>query len=106
MLTDDADLRTSSSVVQHMMTSSPSEVRSPGQVVVHFTGENSSQKDFIIRYDARAFEASVEKVPLVAKEDEGIRTKWGDTIYRINFKSIAPLKKARFVYEIVAAKAK
>lgn len=106
VLTDDADLRTSSSIVQHMMTSSPSEVRSPGQVVVHFTGENSSQKDFIIRYDARAFEASVEKVPLVAKEDEGIRTKWGDTIYRINFKSIAPLKKARFVYEIVAAKAK
>ena len=87
---DDVDLRASSPVIQHLMTSSPSEVRTPGQVVVHFKGENSSEKDFIIRYDARAFEASVEQVPLVAREDEGIRTKWGDTIYSINFKSIAP----------------
>lgn len=86
------------------MTSSPADVRKPGEVIVHYKREDGSQKDFLIRYDSRAFEASVEKIPLVAKEDQGILTKWGDTIYRINFKSIAPVKKAQFGFEVVGAR--
>jgi phosphotransferase system IIA component len=41
----------------------------------------------------------VEKVPLTAMEDEGIRTKWGDNIYRINFNLLHPKAsdKVRFI---------
>ena len=49
-------------------------------------------------------EATVEKIPLVAKEDEGILSKWGDTIYRINFKSTSPLKKGQHTFRVVEAK--
>lgn len=106
VIRDVADLETAAPVTQHMMTSSPAEVVKPGELVIHYKGENGAQKDFVVKYDARAFEASVDKVPLVAKEDEGILRKWGDTIYRINLKSIAPVKKGQFGFEVVAAKSR
>lgn len=34
--------------------------------------------------------ATVEKKKLTAIKDKGVEEKWGDTIYRINFKAIAP----------------
>ena len=106
VVSDVANLKSAASVTQHLMTSSPSEVLKPGEVTIHYKGENGFQQDFVIKYDARAFEASVEKVPLVAKEDQGILTKWGDTIYRINFKTISPVTKSQFDFEVVAKKSK
>lgn len=104
VITDLADLKSPSSVTQHLMTSWPSEVRTPGEVIVHYKGEKGLEKDFIVRYDAKLWEATVEKVPLVSKEDQGILSKWGDTIYRINFKTISPLKKGQHSFRVVAAK--
>lgn len=103
---DVAELKTSASVIHHLMTSSPAEVEKPGTVMVHYKDQQGKQKDFMIKYDARSLEASVEKVPLVEKEDQGILTKWGDTIYRINFKSVSPVKKANYGFEVVAARSK
>ena len=104
VVTDVADLKSAAPVVQHLMTSSPADVRKPGEVIVHYQGEDGSRKDFLIKYDPRVFSAFVEKIPLIEKEDQGILTKWGDTIYRINFSSIAPVQKAQLGFEVVAAK--
>lgn len=104
IITDLADLDVASSVTQHLMTSSPSEVRKPGEVIIHYRGKDGAQKDFVVLYDARLMEATVEKIPLVAKEDEGILSKWGDTIYRINFKSTSPLKKGQHTFRVVEAR--
>lgn len=104
VITDMSDFKSAVPVVQHLMTSSFAEVIKPGEVVIHYKGENGVAKDFVIRYNARNLEASVEKVPLVAKEDQGILTKWGDTIYRINLKSILPKKNVQHTFEVVAMK--
>lgn len=106
IVTDVADLQSAAPVTQHLMTSCRSEVVKPGEVLMHFEGANGMQKDFIVKYDATVLQASVEKVPLVAKEDQGIITKWGDTIYRINFTSLAPIKKGQYTFQVVAAKTK
>lgn len=103
VITDRADLKSPSPVTQHLMTSWPSEVRKPGEVIVHYS-QNGLPKDFIVRYDAKLLEATIEKVPLVSKEDQGILDKWGDTIYRINFKTISPLKSGQHTFSVIAAK--
>lgn len=103
---DAANLNVAASLTQHLMTSSPATVIKPGEVVIHYTGRDGVKKDFIVKYDARLLEASVEKIPLVAKEDQGILTKWGDTIYRINFKSTAPMKTGQFGFEVLPVKRK
>lgn len=53
-------------------------------------------------YDPGRMQASVEKVKLDAPEDRGIITKWGDTIYRINFKVLAPKPSGKFNFSIAA----
>jgi hypothetical protein len=45
-------------------------------------------------------QAEVEKVKLSTEEDEGIRSGWGDRIYRINFKVIAPKLKDTYTFQI------
>ena len=54
------------------------------------------RKSFELKYDAGQMEVSVEKVLLEAPEDKGIITKWGDTIYRVNFDVKKPKAKDRF----------
>jgi hypothetical protein len=44
----------------------------------------------------------VQKVLLTAMEDQGIIQKWGDTIYRINFKVVSPKANDKFSFEIAA----
>ena len=56
--------------------------------------------DFIIRYNPKQMEAVVEKVALTTMEDQGIIQKWGDRIYRINFKVISPKTNDKFNFEI------
>ena len=106
IVTDVADLRSAVPVVQHLMTSSPAEVVRPGEVLIHYSGENGFKKDFVVKYDADLWDASVEKIPLVAKEDHGILTKWGDTIYRINLKSLNPQKQNKYTFQVAAANGK
>lgn len=104
VITDVGQLRGPSPVTQHLMTSSPSELGKPGEVVVHFKGSNGAAKDFIISYDPKLLEASVENVPLTQKEDQGIITKWGDTIYRINFRSRSPARDVKHSFDIKPGK--
>jgi hypothetical protein len=106
VVSDAADLKSPGAVVQHLMTSSRAEVSKAGEILIHYKGESGALQDFIIKYDASLLDASVEKIPLVAKEDQGILTKWGDTIYRINFRSRTPVKKARFGFEVLPVKSK
>src|SRR5690606_34331017 len=103
---DVAALKSAGSVTQHLMTSSPAEVVKPGEIVIYYTGKNGEKKDFVVKYDARALQASVEKISLAAKEDQGILAKWGDTIYRINLKSTAPVTRVNYGFEVVAMKPK
>jgi hypothetical protein len=70
-------------ITEHLMTCYPAEVVKPGVIVIH-RKEGNTSKDFFLRYSPGALRATVEKVPLVTEEDEGVKQKWGDNIYRIN----------------------
>jgi hypothetical protein len=89
-------------VTEHLMTCYPAEVTKPGELVIHYAPQDGTAKDFVITYNPKQMEPTVEKVPLTAMEDEGIRTKWGDTIYRINFKVTAPKTNDRYSFVIAA----
>jgi hypothetical protein len=45
---------------------------------------------------------TVEKVVLTAMEDKGIKEKWGDNIYRINFNVVAPKTNDKINFSIAA----
>jgi hypothetical protein len=98
---DSYTLKKSDSITEHLMTCYPAEVIKPGELVIHCQSKNGNQKDFVIHYNARQMQPSIEKVPLTAMEDKGVQDKWGDTIYRINFTVTAP--KASDVIELVIA---
>lgn len=99
---DAIDLKRSEAVTQHLMTSHPAEVIKPGEVLIRYKTANGIGKDFIVKYDAGKMQASVEKVSLEAMEDKGILTKWGDNIYRLNFK-VTDLKKTdQYTFEVSA----
>ncbi|WP_247231519.1 heparinase II/III family protein [Telluribacter sp. SYSU D00476] len=100
---DVVSLKNATGLTHHLMTSYPAEVGKPGELIIHYQPQGHSAKDFIVKYDARKMQPVVEKVKLEAMEDEGIRTKWGDTIYRINFKVISPKKVDKFDF-VVAEK--
>ena len=97
------NLKKADALVQHLMTSHPAEVKTPGELLIHYSPKKGTARDFVVKYDAKQMQASVEKVRLEAMEDKGILTKWGDTIYRINFKVIAPKTIDKFKF-VVAAK--
>ena len=86
-------------LTQHMMTCYPSEVTRPGELTIHFK-DQEKPIDFVVSYDSKTMEAVVEKIPLTAMEDQGVIQKWGDRIYRINFKVLSPKKVDRMKFEI------
>jgi hypothetical protein len=96
---DAIQLQKAGSVTEHLMTCYPAEVKQPGVLVIHGRDKNGSARDFYVRYPAKLLTAAVEKVPLVNMEDEGVKQKWGDNIYRINFKAqdIAAQSTLKFV---------
>lgn len=100
---DVVSLKKAESVTQHLMTCYPAEVTKPGELVIHYKPKNGEAKDFVVKYSAGQMEASVEKVPLTAMEDKGIIEKWGDNIYRINFRVTSPKVNDRFIFAIAPA---
>jgi len=68
--------------------------------VIHYQPKEGRSIDFVIKYDPKQWKASIEKVPLTTEEDVGIRTKWGDTIHRINFAAISPKTKDTCRFEV------
>jgi hypothetical protein len=106
LIADAADLKTAAPITQHLMTIYQAEIIKPGEVIIHYRSGDGGKKDFIVGYDARKMEASIEKIPLVSMEDQGVLSKWGDNIYRINFKTTAPVKKAQLGFEVRQGKSK
>lgn len=91
-VTDKIFLKASGTFTEHLMTCYPADQIKEGEVLIHYKTENGSSKNFIVRYNPRQMKATIEKVPLVAMEDKGVREKWGDNIYRISIKGISPGK--------------
>jgi hypothetical protein len=98
---DVISLKKAAHITQHMMTCYPAEIVKPGELVIHYKPKDGAVKDFVIQYNARQMQPTVEKIPLVAMEDKGILQKWGDNIYRINFEVIEP--KANDAIQLVIA---
>jgi hypothetical protein len=92
-ISDKFSLKKADSIAQHIMTCYPAEVIQPGEMIVHYQPEGSAPKDFVIKYNPKQLKPMVEKIQLEQEEDKGILQKWGDSIYRITFKVIAPKKQ-------------
>ncbi|THU34281.1 heparinase [Niastella caeni] len=83
-------LKKAGAITEHLMTCYPAEIIKPGELVIHYQPKNGEPKDFVIQYNARQMQPTVEKIPLTAMEDKGVQDKWGDNIYRINFTVTTP----------------
>lgn len=99
-VTDVAGLKAPGSFTEHLMTCYPADVTPAGDVVIHYKTAEGTQKDFVVSYDHKKLEAAVEKVPLISVEDKGILANWGDSIYRINFKTRQQTKGGKFVFTV------
>ncbi|RAJ79129.1 heparinase II/III-like protein [Chitinophaga dinghuensis] len=95
VIEDQVALTKTDSLTQHLMTCFPVEILSPGVLVIHGEG-----RDYQLTYPAAKLNASIEKVTLTKMEDEGIKQKWGDNIYRINLKAIKPSAKEKYTYTV------
>ncbi|MEO6522886.1 MAG: heparinase II/III family protein [Mucilaginibacter sp.] len=87
---DVISLKKADAVTQNLMTCYQSEVKIPGELIIHYMPSKAKARDFIIKYNAKQLRPMIEKVKLGAPEDKGIEQKWGDNIYRISFKMMAP----------------
>lgn len=101
-VSDVISLKEAGEITQHLMTCYPSEVVKPGELIIHYKPQNAPAKDFMVKYNPEQMEASVEKIKLESMEDQGIITKWGDNIYRINFKVKNSKTKDKFNFHISA----
>jgi len=99
-VSDKLSLQKAEALTQHLMTCYPAEVTKPGELVIHYKPKEGKAKDFVIKYNANQMQPTVEKVKLEAMEDKGIVQKWGDTIYRINFKVTQPQNNDKLSFEI------
>jgi hypothetical protein len=99
-ITDAIKLAEPGSFIEHLMTNYPAEILQPGKVTIHYKASPGDEKDFVVSYDPRKMEGSIEKVPLVNVEDKGIMENWGDNIYRINLKSTGKVKDADAVFKV------
>ncbi|MBC8155857.1 MAG: heparinase II/III family protein, partial [Bacteroidetes bacterium] len=101
-VSDGIKLEKATELTQHLMTCYPADVAKPGELVIHYQPKGGTAKDFVVTYNPRQMQASVEKVKLDAPEDKGIITKWGDTIYRVNFKVLTPKTSDTFTFSVAA----
>jgi hypothetical protein len=101
-VSDRISLQKAGELTQHLMTCYPAEVTKPGELTIHYKPAGGKAQDFVIRYQASQMQPTVEQVKLENMEDKGIIQKWGDTIYRINFKVTAPKTTDKLSFEITA----
>ena len=100
LVKDVTNLQKAGSVVQHLMTCYPVDVTKPGEAVIHYQTNDKKAIDFVVKYNAKQMTAKVEKVKLELEEDQGVLSRWGDSIYRINFEVTAPNTKDTYTFEI------
>lgn len=101
-ITDAFNLAKADDITQHLMTCYPADITKPGELVIHYQPKGGKATDFVVTYNPKQMEASVQKVPLDAPEDRGIITKWGDTIYRVNFNVLTPKTADKLNFSIAA----
>jgi len=97
-ITDEIQLLRPGNFFQSFMTCYPAEIAAPGQLVIHFAPLNAEAIDFVIKYDPGQFAVAIEKIELLAPEDQGVLNNWGDNIRRIKFTaaSVKPAGKYNF----------
>jgi hypothetical protein len=93
-------LKNSAKLTEHLMTCYPAEVGKPGELIIHYQLKDARAQDFVVKYDVKQMRVAVEKIPLVTMEDKGVKDKWGDNIYRINFEVIDPKAKDKIKFII------
>ncbi|XWW45366.1 heparinase II/III family protein [Fibrella sp. USSR17] len=101
-IADAIKLEKATDLTQHLMTCYPTDLGKPGELLVHYAPKGGPANDFVVTYNPKQFQASVEKVKLDAPEDKGIIAKWGDTIYRINLKALTPKTADKATFQIAA----
>jgi len=101
-LNDVISLDAANKITEHFMTCYPAEVLKPGTLVIHSLSEDGGAMDFLMQYNAKQLRPAIEKVPLTAPEDQGIKEKWGDHIYRINFEVVSPKASDQIRFTIAA----
>jgi hypothetical protein len=99
---DVISLNKATQLTEHLMTCYPAELGKPGELIIHYQPKDGTTKNFIIKYDPKQMNVAVEKVALVSPEDKGIKDKWGDNIYRINFNLIKPKAKDKITFVITS----
>lgn len=97
---DNIFLTRADSMVENLMTCYPANISTPGEVVIHYAPKQGTAKDFVIKYNPKQLGVAIEQVPLTTAEDKGVKDRWGDNIYRITFKSIAPKTKDKINFVI------
>ncbi|WP_081722130.1 heparinase II/III domain-containing protein [Geminisphaera colitermitum] len=92
------------SAVWHFMTCHPARVAKPGEVIIPMPNADAggTARWFVLHYDARRIEASIEKLELTQPEDVELRQHWGDSLYRINLKAISPGADDSFRFRITS----
>ncbi|MCE1198154.1 MAG: heparinase II/III-family protein [Marinilabiliales bacterium] len=89
-------LKEAKSITLHLMTACSAEVVKPGELVLHSDNGSGAQLSFVLHYNPRQMEATLEKMKLDQMEDKGVRRNWGDNICRISFKVLNPKTKDHF----------
>ena len=93
-------LKKADQIIEHFMTCYPAETGKPGELIIHFKPANAPAKEFLIKYNPKLVQPVIEKIPLITMEDKGVKEKWGDNIYRINFNMISPKVKDKTLFVV------
>jgi len=99
-VSDNYQLAATGDINQHLMTIYPVKVIKPGLISIAYEGKDGSIAPFEIQYNPEGMEVSVEKMTFDLPEDEGVKDKWGDQIYRINFRSKGEVKVGKMDFTI------
>ncbi|WP_339924669.1 heparinase II/III family protein [uncultured Cyclobacterium sp.] len=97
---DQYQLSASGALVQHLMTIYPVEVLKPGVLSIAYKGKDGQVAPFEILYNPKNMEVEVEKMPYDIPEDEGVKEKWGENIYRINLSNKGDVKAGKMDFTI------
>jgi hypothetical protein len=94
-------LKNAVGLVENLMTNWKPDLSVAGQIVLPVVNESGSAIPMVILYDKKLFEARVEQVSMTEPEDEGVVSRWGDRIYRIQLiaKKIQKTGQYRIVIE-------
>lgn len=94
-ITDDFSLQQAGAITEHLLTCYPVEVQKQGELVIHYAPAGGVKKAFVLRYNPHQLQPEIEKLALTGMEDKGIKEKWGDSVYRINLRTLVPVAKGK-----------